>query len=193
MTALPGAGGITAAWKMRGRDGQTAWARRSRGCSPPRRRTGSAQTAVDGASRLMPSPTCAIEAIARRSAVRRRLHARLAAARVRLLHRELHRRAGARARAWSRWRSACRCSAATGGWRAACRARRGCAQWDGGGPGSTMGIAGVLGLSARTSALVATASIGDDQTREGRPPRRGGRLRPRGQLAGWSTQQIEAD
>ena len=77
--------------------------------------------------------------------VRDRLHARLAAARADLLHRKLHRRACA-PRAWSRLRSGWRCSAATRASRVASRRRRGSRSWDGGGAGSSMGIAGCLGL-----------------------------------------------
>ena len=50
------------------------------------------------------------------------------------------------------------------------------AQWDGGGPGSTMGIAGCSAFGSHIG-LVATASIGDRPASEGPSARRGRRLR----------------
>ena len=71
MTALPGAGGITAAWKMR-----VATGRRARIGARPRspartHRTRSDAPRSTARSRPMPSPMCSIEAVSRRPAVRR--------------------------------------------------------------------------------------------------------------------------
>ena len=109
-----------------------------------------------------------------RSAGLARLYARLAAARVCLLHRELHRRAGPRRRTWSRSPSECRCSAAIRDSPAACRRA---AQLGANGTAAARqhdGDRRLLARSGRTSALVAIASIGErpaDSRRTGWSPR----------------------
>ena len=81
-----------------------------------------------------------------RPALRGRLHARLAAARVRLLHRKLRRRAGARRGHGAAGVPHVDARAATGGSRAACRRAARLAQWDGGGRGQHDGHRRLLGL-----------------------------------------------
>ena len=92
MTALPGRRRNHRGWKMRvatsdGLGSALGAARRSEDAA---RSAGPRSTAR---FRPMPFPTVRIEARPRDAAVRSRLHARLAAARDRLLHRKLHRRA----------------------------------------------------------------------------------------------------
>ena len=113
-------------------------------------------------SRLIRSRNVQDRSGPRRAAVRRRLHARLAAARVRLLHRKLHRRAGAR-----RGHGAARVPDVDARRQRPARALpagRGAARANGtaAAPGSTMGIAGCSAFGSHIG-LVASASIGDDQ------------------------------
>ena len=67
------------------------------------------------------------------------------------------------ARGSSRWRSGWRCSAAIRGSRAACQAAAALGGWDGGGARQHAWASPPARRSARTSRLLAEASIGDDQ------------------------------
>ena len=97
MTALPGAGGITAAWKMRVATGRRLRLGARRGSAATSRRRSSGEAALDGSV-----PPYSIPHVSDRSASPCRSPFEAGymrgspAARVRLLHRKLHRRAGAR-------------------------------------------------------------------------------------------------
>ena len=153
--------------------------RARRGARAPRRQASADAlgiAALDGAVPPYAIPDVRIEAVDGRPAASHRLHARLAAARVDLLHRKLHRRAGARARGSSRWRSGWRCSAAIRGSRAACS--RGARSADGtaAGAGSTHGHRRLLGVRIAHR----PGRRGEHRRRpadQGRPAGRGGRLR----------------
>ena len=169
---------ITAAWKMAfaAADGLgSALGARSAG------RGRAAELGKPRSRRCRPirSPTSRIEASDAEPALRGRLHARLAAARVRLLHRELHRRAGAcrghgAARVphvdARRQRPARALPAGRGAARAMGRRRR--REHDG--PCRRSAFGSHIGL-------VATASIGERSEGEGPSAGRRRRLRPRRQ------------
>ena len=161
MTALPGAGGITAAWSMRvaTADGLGAALARLDGeaCAEKlganrARRIGPALFDPEcedrsGAAPTCPSPpaTCAD----RRSAS--------SPSSPKASSTSWRMRPG-----WSRWPSGCRCSAATAGSRAACRARRGSRNGTEAGAEARWGSPAAP-PSDRTSAWSQRASIGADQ------------------------------
>ena len=124
MTALPGEGGITAAWQMRvaTADGLGSALARARQRANP---TNSASTALDGAV-----PPYAIPHVRGRSDARAICPSQPAtcAARRSASSPSSPKASSTSWRAppgWSRWPSECRCSGRTAGSRAACRARRG--------------------------------------------------------------------
>jgi isoquinoline 1-oxidoreductase beta subunit len=160
MTALPGAGGITAAWQMRvaTADGLGAALARLAGGEPPDKL---GQSALDGAIPPYSIPHLRVEAVHTRlpftAGYLRGSPQRELSFFTESFIDELARAAGMEPLSF-------RMSMLGGNGRLA-RCLQGAArlaQWDGGGPGSTMGIAGCSGFGSHIG-LVATASIGDDQ------------------------------
>jgi isoquinoline 1-oxidoreductase beta subunit len=160
MTALPGAGGITTAWQMRvaTADGLgSALARLTGGDAPDEL----GQSALDGAIPSYSIPHVRIEAVRAplpftpgymRGSPQRELSFFTES-----FIDELARAAGMEPLSF-------RMSMLGGNGRLArcLQSAARLAQWDGGGPGSTMGIAGCSAFGSHIG-LVATASIGDDQ------------------------------
>jgi len=160
MTALPGAGGITAAWQMRVAiaDGLGSALARLSGVSEPTRL---GRTALDGATPPYGIPNARIESIRAElpfsAGYMRGSPQRELTFFTESFIDELARAAGMEPLAFrmSMLGSDARLARCLQG-----AARL--AQWDGGGPGSTMGIAGCSAFGSHIG-LVATASIGDDQ------------------------------
>jgi isoquinoline 1-oxidoreductase beta subunit len=160
MTALPGAGGITAAWAMRiaTADGLGSALGRLEGKDAP---TELGRTALDGSVPPYSIPNVRIEAIRAdlpfAAGYMRGTPQREFAFFAESFVDELARAAGMEPLSF-------RMSMLGGNGRLA-RCLQGAArlaQWDGGGPGSTMGIAGASAFGSRIG-LVASASIGEDQ------------------------------
>jgi len=160
MTALPGAGGITAAWAMRvaTSDGLGSALARLQGANPP---ANLGQNALDGAVPPYSIPNVRIDAVSARlpftaGYVRGSPQRELTFFTESFID-ELARAAGMEPLAFrmSMLGSDARLARCLQG-----AARL--AQWDGGGPGSTMGIAGCSAYGSHIG-LVAIASIGDDQ------------------------------
>ena len=180
MTALPGQGGITAAWKMQvcTVDGMTAAIQRMLGVEDKRRLI---RAAINGHAALRDSERHD-RGSAPFPALSRRLHARIALERIRLLRRELRRRAGARRGHGAAglphvdaWAERTARALPAGGSAARGMGRRRTREHD--------GHRRLLGLRVAHRARC-DASIGDDQRVQGRPAVRGGRLR-RVMNAGW--------
>jgi isoquinoline 1-oxidoreductase beta subunit len=160
MTALPSEGGITAAWQMRvvTRDGLGSALARLAGAHPPQKL---GRTALDGAVPPYAIPHLRIQAIAApqpfTAGYMRGSPQREMAFFTESFVDELARAAGMEPLAF-------RMSMLGGNGRLA-RCLQGAARfaaWDGGGAGSTMGIAGCSAFGSHIG-LVASASIGDDQ------------------------------
>jgi isoquinoline 1-oxidoreductase beta subunit len=160
MTALPGDGGITAAWSMKvaTADGLgSALARLARGEAPDML----GRTALDGSVPPYSIPNVGIEAVQAKlpfaAGYMRGSPQREFAFFTESFIDELAHAAGMEPLAF-------RMSMLGGNGRLArcLQAAARLAQWDGGGPGSTMGLAGCSAFGSHIG-LVATASIGDDQ------------------------------
>jgi isoquinoline 1-oxidoreductase beta subunit len=160
MTALPGAGGLTAAWQMRvtTADGLRSALRRLAGDHPPSKLE---KSALDGATPPYSIPHVRIEAVNAQlpfaAGYMRGSPQRELSFFTESFIDELARAAGMEPLAF-------RMSMLGEDGRLA-RCLQGAArlaQWDGGGPGSTMGIAGCSMFGSHIG-LVASASIGDDQ------------------------------
>ena len=160
MTALPGEAGITAAWRMRvaTADGLGAALARLSGSGPPGK---FGRTALDGAVPPYGIPHVRVEAIATRlpfsPGYMRGSPQRELTFFTESFIDELARAAGMEPLAF-------RMSMLGQNGRLA-RCLQGAArlaEWDGGGPGSTMGLAGCSAYGSHIG-LIATASIGDDQ------------------------------
>jgi isoquinoline 1-oxidoreductase beta subunit len=160
MTALPGEGGITAAWQIRvvTDDGLGSALARLSAADPPNKL---GKTALDGAAPPYSIPNVRVQAIRAglpfRSGYMRGWPQREMCFFTESFVDELSRAVGMEPLAF-------RMSMLGGNGRLA-RCLQGAArfaQWDGGGPGSTMGIAGCSAYGSHIG-LVATASIGEDQ------------------------------
>jgi isoquinoline 1-oxidoreductase beta subunit len=160
MTALPGAGGLTAAWQMRvaTADGLGSALRRLAGDHPPSKLE---KTALDGAMPPYGIPNVRIEAVSAdlpfAPGYMRGSPQREMTFFTESFIDELARAAGMEPLAFrmsmlGQDARLARC------FQGAARL----AQWDGGGPGSTMGIAGCSAFGSHIG-VVASASIGDDQ------------------------------
>jgi isoquinoline 1-oxidoreductase subunit beta len=160
MTALPGEGGITAAWAMRvaTADGLGSALNRLAGNSSPGKL---GRTALDGSVPPYSIPNVRIEAVEAKlpftAGYMRGSPQREFAFFTESFIDELAHAAGMEPLAF-------RMSLLGGNGRLArcLQAAARLAQWDGGGPGSTMGIAGVSAFGSHIG-LVATASVGEDQ------------------------------
>jgi isoquinoline 1-oxidoreductase beta subunit len=160
MTALPGAGGITAAWAMKVATADGLGAALARlGYQDPPAKLG--KTALDGSVPPYSIPNVRIEAVAAKlpftPGYMRGSPQREFAFFIESFVDELAHAAGMEALAF-------RMSMLGGNGRLArcLQAAARLARWDGGGPGSTMGIAGASAFGSHIG-LVASASIGDDQ------------------------------
>ena len=175
MTALPGPGGITAAWQMRvvTADGFGSALARLAGTEQPREL---GQTALDGAVPPYAIPHVRIQAIQPQlpftAGYMRGSPQREMAFFTECFIDELAHAAGMEPLAF-------RMSMLGQNARLArcLQAATRLAQWDGGGLGSTMGIAGCSAFGSHIG-LVATASIGERPTDQGAPAGRRAGLRP---------------
>ena len=160
MTALPGAGGITAAWAMKvaTADGLGSALARLSGKDSPKK---FGKTALDGSAPPYSIPHVRIEAVEAKlpfpAGYMRGSPSREFAFFTESFIDELAHAAGMEPLAF-------RMSMLGGNGRLArcLQAAARLASWDGGGPGSTMGIAGATAFNSHIG-LVAIASIGDDQ------------------------------
>jgi isoquinoline 1-oxidoreductase beta subunit len=160
MTALPGQGGITAAWKMRVATGDglgAALARLARTDAPAKL----GGTALDGSVPPYSIPNVSVEAVPVQlpltaGYMRGSPHREFAFFTESFID-ELAHAAGIEPLSFRM------AMLGTNGRLARClQAATRLAQWDGGGPGSTMGIAGCSAFGSHIG-LVAGATIGDDQ------------------------------